>query len=86
MRQLYVSDPAGGNLRPLTPEDATVLGWHWDYHTKELFIGVRRDTNGDSQYTDEDGADLLVAKGDLATPATPVIDPAILKTLLGVLH
>jgi hypothetical protein len=56
------------------------------FRARELFVGVRHDSNGGSQYTDEDGAGLLIARGDPLTAATPIIDPAILATLQGVLH
>lgn len=84
--RLYVSDFAGQNFRPLSPEDATVLGWKWDGRAKELFVGVRRDANGDGQYADEDGAELLVANGEPLTPATPFIDATILTSLQTVLR
>jgi hypothetical protein len=83
MRRLYVSDLAGQNLRALSSEGTTTLGWKWDSRSNELFIGVRRDANGDGEYTDEDGADLLVARGTPLAPAVPVIDPTILKSLEG---
>jgi hypothetical protein len=84
--RLYASDLAGQNLRALSPEGTTMLGWKWDSRSSELFIGVRRDTNSDGEYTDEDGAELLVARGDPLAPATPVIDTTILKSLEGALH
>jgi hypothetical protein len=85
-RHLYLSDLTGQNLRALSPEGAQALRWQWDSHSKELFISVRRDTNGDGQYTEEDGTELLVARGDPLAPAAPVIDATILKLLEGALH
>jgi len=43
-------------------------------------------SDGDGQYTGEDGPDLLIARGDPMTAATLVVDPKILATLKGVLH
>jgi hypothetical protein len=81
VRRLYQSDLAGLNWRALSPEDAEALRWQWDSHSRELFISVRRDTNGDGQYTEEDGTELLVARGDPLAPAVPVIDPTLLKSV-----
>jgi len=86
VRRLYASDPAGQNLRPLSPEGTEARRWQWDSHSRELFISVRKDANGDGQYTDEDGTELLVAHGEPLVPATPVIDASVLKSLDSALH
>ena len=80
-RRLYASEPNGKNLRPIGPEDATVLDWTWHAKTKSLFVTVRRDTNKDGKFTDLDSTELLVTPSDLSTPAVPVLDPALRKTL-----
>ena len=85
-RRLYASDPAGQNLRPLSPEGTQARRWQWDSRSKELFISVRKDANGDGQYTDEDGTELLVTRGEPLVPATPVIDAAVVKSLDSALH
>ncbi len=66
----YVSELSAVDLKQVTPSDATVLSRVWSPEDHSLIFQIRRDTNGDKEFTDEDGSDLL--RVDLEKPVMGV--------------
>lgn len=77
----YRSDLSARELLPLTPPDATVLSMLWHAPAREFLFRIRRDTTGDSLFTDEDGSEMLAVSLDAPGEAQGVIDPALVSAL-----
>lgn len=77
----HVSTFAATSLIPLTPQDATLVSSAWVAKTGKWQFQIRTDSNSDSAFTVEDGAQLLEA--DAAHPATaePFVSPGIASVL-----
>jgi len=78
----YVSGLSAGDLRRLTPANATVLRSRWIPKAGKWQFQVRADANGDGRFSEEDGSELLEADAvPTATEAKPVIDATIRESL-----
>jgi hypothetical protein len=77
----YVSDFGGTKLTALTPTDATVLSVQWISKMEKWQFQVRRDSNKDGKFTEEDGSDLLETSSRNPSQAQAFIRESIMKQL-----
>jgi len=77
----FVSDLSASALKPLTSHDTTLLEAQWVPKAEKWQLQIRRDTNKDGRYTDEDGAELLETSTRSPSLAQPFLEESIMKTL-----
>jgi hypothetical protein len=82
----YLSGESAVELTQLTPLDTTFLSARWIAEQRTLLLQIRRDTNKDGQFTEEDGSEVTAVSLDHPAMGTPALKGEILKTLSAVLQ
>ena len=70
-----------GTLTARTPADATVLGVQWIGRTGAWQFLIRRDSNKDGSFTEEDGTELLEASAAGTAMARPLLQQPVREAL-----
>jgi len=81
----YLSDRSGKNLKQITPKKAQLLTWHFDRGSQGLFVRIRKDSDGDTQFTANDEETFL--RVDLKNPemGQDIVGDEIQKKLKSIL-
>jgi hypothetical protein len=77
----YLSDLSASNLQQVTPSESTVLENIWSPEDHSMIFQIRKDTNGDKQFTDEDGSDLIRVDFEKLTMGVALLSETTRKKL-----
>jgi len=78
----FISDTQTAKFAPVTPQDASMIGFVWDPDRNALLYQVRVDSNHNGEFDRGDATNILeyvVGKSDVAQP---VVDEGLRKELL----